>query len=78
MSNTTHPDESSRLALTAADVARQLGISERHLWALHSSARLPRPVRLGRSVRWGADELRRWLEAGAPPRDRWEATRDRA
>ena len=45
------------MALTAAEVARRLDISERHLWALLSSGRLPRPIRLGRSVRWNAAEL---------------------
>ena len=76
MSNATHPTEPCRLALPAADVARLLGISERHVWALNSSGRLPRPIRLGRAVRWPVDELRAWLAAGAPPRDRWEAMRE--
>lgn len=63
------------LALNAAEAARQLGISERHLWALHSQGRIPRPVRLGRATRWPLDELRAWLAAGSPPRDRWEVLR---
>jgi predicted DNA-binding transcriptional regulator AlpA len=70
--------ESEPLALAAADVARLLNISERHLWALHSSGRLPRPLRLGRAVRWVADELRQWLAAGAPERARWETMRKTA
>ena len=60
------------LALSACEVARLLAISERHLWTLHSSGRLPRPVKLGRSVRWNRGELQRWLDAGCPSRDRWE------
>jgi predicted DNA-binding transcriptional regulator AlpA len=64
------------LALAANDVAKMLGISERHLWALNSSGRLPRPLRLGRAVRWPVEELRAWLAAGAPERSRWEALRD--
>jgi predicted DNA-binding transcriptional regulator AlpA len=57
-------------------VAKLLGISERHLWACHSSGKLgPRPIALGRAKRWRVDELRRWLDAGAPSRDRWEAMR---
>jgi len=64
------------LALAAADVARLLNISQRHLWALHSSGRLgPLPVRLGRAVRWNAAELAAWMDADAPPRDRWLAMR---
>ena len=75
MSTQPHSDELERLALTAADVARLLDISQRHLWALHSSGRLPQPIRLGRSVRWNAAELRNWLAAGAPERSKWEAMR---
>ena len=73
--NTTHADSLDRLALPAAAVAKLLNISERHLWALHSSGRIPRPIRLGRACRWSADELRAWLAAGAPGRDEWEQQR---
>jgi predicted DNA-binding transcriptional regulator AlpA len=67
-----HEMESERLALPAADVAKLLGISERHLWSMHSTGRLgPRPVAFGRAKRWRIDELRAWLDAGAPPRDKW-------
>src|SRR5690348_10946534 len=71
------PDAVAPLAYTADDLARLLQCSKRHLAAMHSSGRLPRPIRLGRSVRWRADELRAWLDAGAPARDRWEAMRQR-
>ena len=67
--------EQQRLALPAVEVAKLLGISERHLWALNSSGRLPRPVRLGRAVRWNLAELRAWLDASCPERSRWETMR---
>ena len=69
--NITH----NSMALPANEVAEMLNVSVRHVLALNASGRLPRPVRLGRSVRWLADELRDWLDAGAPPRDKWEAIR---
>ncbi len=78
MSTTNHFDASQRLALPAADVAKMRGISERHLWALNSSGRLPRPVRFGRAVRWPVAELKAWLAAGAPERSRWETMREEA
>lgn len=64
---------SQKLALPAAEVAKLLTVSERHVSALNASGRLPRPIKLGRSVRWPVDELRAWLAAGAPSRDKWEA-----
>lgn len=75
MSTTTHFPESERLALAADEVAARLGVSPRHVWALNSSGRLPRPIRLGRAVRWNANELAAWLDAGCPSRQRWEAMR---
>ena len=58
--------------LRAPEVAEKLGISRSHLYKLNSSGRLPRPVRLGGSVRWPADELAAWTAAGCPSRDKWE------
>ena len=68
----TKPTHPSRLALTAEEIAGLLGISRAHLWRLNSSGRLPRPIRLGRAVRWNRTTIEAWLAAGAPPRDRWE------
>ena len=74
MSITTNPRELERLALPAPDAAKLLGISERHFWSMHSTGRLgPRPIALGRAKRWRVDELRAWLAAGAPSRDKWLA-----
>ena len=67
-----------RLALSAEEVAETLGISRAHVWKLASSGRLPKPVRLGRAVRWPRKVLEEWLAAGAPPRDRWESMRAEA
>lgn len=74
MSTTSQPLAPERLALPAADTANLLGISLRHLRALDASGRLPRPIRLGRAVRWNLAELRAWLDAGCPPRAEWEAS----
>ncbi len=61
------------LAVPAPEAAKMLGISLSHFYALNSSARLPRPVRFGKSVRWPVSVLNRWLEAGAPNREEWES-----
>lgn len=67
-----------RLGLDAKGVSELLGISQRHLWKLHAGARIPEPIRLGRSVRWNRAELLAWMEAGAPARDEWESQKGRA
>lgn len=75
MSNTTHLNDMERMAVSAAEAAKLLGISQRHLWALNSSGRLPRPIRFGRAVRWSVTDLHAWMAAGAPERSQWESMR---
>lgn len=65
----------SCLAVSAADVAKLLNLSLRHVNNLNASGRLPRPIRLGRSVRWPRAELEAWIAAGAPSRQEWDKMR---
>jgi predicted DNA-binding transcriptional regulator AlpA len=44
-------------------VAVSLGISIRQTWKLAATGRIPQPIRLGRSVRWKASDIQRFLEA---------------
>ena len=60
------------LALSAAELAGQLGVSLRHIRRMDSSGKLPKPIRLGHSVRWLVAEIEAWLRAGAPRRAHWE------
>ncbi len=61
--------------LTADEAAALLKISRSHFYKLVRTGRAPGPIRLGRAVRWLRQELDAWLEAGAPPRVRWEQTK---
>lgn len=76
MSQTVQATVSSKvqdLALSAAELARRLGVSLRHIRRLDSAGKLPTPIRLGRSVRWPVVEIEAWLAAGAPDRVTWSA-----
>jgi predicted DNA-binding transcriptional regulator AlpA len=68
-------DPTGKIAWTAAELAEALGISTRYVWALNSSGRLPRPIRLGRAVRWNVSCVRAWINCGCPPRDQFEQRR---
>ncbi|MFN0018637.1 MAG: helix-turn-helix transcriptional regulator [Pirellulaceae bacterium] len=59
------------LAISASEFAELLSISRRHLLTLHNRGKLPRPLHLGRSVRWSLEEIRAWLAAGAPDQQQW-------
>ena len=63
----------SPLLLSREQVAAVLGgCSASHVDRLERAGRLgPMPVKLGGCVRWRADELREWVEAGCPPRVEW-------
>ena len=75
MRTSLHAIETDRLALTSAELAKHLGISQRHLHTLNRMEKGTTPIRLGHSVRWARSEIERWLEAGGPDQTAWEATK---
>lgn len=52
--------------LNVREVAKTLGVCARLVWKMSASGQAPKPVRLGRCVRWRVGELREWIEAGCP------------
>lgn len=76
MSTRTTHTELERLALSVADVAKLLDVSQRHIWKMLASGRFgPQPARLGRAVRFSRAELVAWIDAGCPPREQWQQTK---
>jgi predicted DNA-binding transcriptional regulator AlpA len=61
------------LLLTARQAATMCGKSLRTWRTWDSAGWIPRPVRIGRSTLWRAEELREWVDAGCPRRADWEA-----
>jgi predicted DNA-binding transcriptional regulator AlpA len=47
--------------LEAADLADLLGITLRSVWRRKADGTLPKPVQLGRLVRWNRTDVERWL-----------------
>ncbi|MDG2012397.1 MAG: helix-turn-helix domain-containing protein [Pirellulaceae bacterium] len=50
------------LLLTATQAAEALAISPRKLWGMTQSGQVPH-IRLGRCLRYPADDLRLWIDA---------------
>ena len=73
MDQKTETLETTPLVVSARELARLLGVSIRQIWRLNSSGKLPKPMRLGGSVRWLRKEIEAFVEAGCPDRQRWEA-----
>ena len=63
------------LLVTARKAASMCSKSLRTWRSWDAAGRIPRPVRIGRSTLWRADELRAWAAAGCPRREEWEAQR---
>jgi len=68
-------DEQS-MAISAKQLSQLLGVSLRQVWRLNATGKIPRPVRLGGSVRFNRAEVARWFEAGCPDRQEWEARKE--
>jgi predicted DNA-binding transcriptional regulator AlpA len=62
------------LLLVAARTAAEMCGKSLRTWRTWDAAGwIPRPVRIGHSTLWRADELRDWAAAGCPRRAEWEA-----
>ncbi len=55
-----------QLLISVDRVASLLDVSVRTVWRLRSCGQIPKPVKLGRSIRWNARELSEWIEKGCP------------
>ena len=61
------------LAVSAEELAAMLGLSKRSVNSYHQAGLIPKPFKLAGRTLWNVDEIRRWLDADAVARDRWEA-----
>lgn len=48
------------------------GLSKAAWYKANSAGRIPRPVKIGGAARWRRQELFAWIEAGCPPRAKWD------
>ena len=59
--------------VNAKELAQMLSISERHVWRMKSSGKLPKPVNVGGCVRWILADIELFLSAGCPAQKGFEA-----
>lgn len=57
-------DRSGDRLLTVAETAARLGVCARQVFNLTAAKRMPAAVRLGRSTRWRASDLDRFIASG--------------
>lgn len=71
----THQAEPAPLVADAKALAKLLNCGLRTIRTHDAAGKLPAPVRIGGRVVWRLDEIRAWLDAGAPDRETWAARR---
>lgn len=76
MANSANASLYPNVLLTAQQVGECLSVSSRSIWRYDAVGAIPRPIRRGRLVRWRADEIAAWINAGCPDRKVWELRRD--
>jgi len=52
--------------VSVRDLAHLLNCSQRSVYRLADSGRMPRPVKLGALVRWRRAEIDKWIADGCP------------
>ncbi len=62
--------------LNAKSLGQLLALSKRQVFRLSSCGKIPKPLKIGGSVRWSAEEISKWLAAGAPDRKTWEIVKE--
>ncbi len=66
MPNSTKPADSQARLLDVKTLAEWLDCSERHVYRLADSGRMPAPRKLGALARWIRTEIEDWIAAGCP------------
>jgi predicted DNA-binding transcriptional regulator AlpA len=67
----SRPPSDSAVTLPATyvvgDISAKLRISDRQVWRMNDSGRMPPPIRIGRLVRWPIATIDAWIADGCPP-----------
>jgi len=50
----------------ANEIAALLQCSTRHIWRLRDSGAMPKPIRVGRLIRWPIGSIQSWIADGCP------------
>ena len=59
--------------LDAKTFGQRLSLSKRQIFRLSSAGRIPKPVRIGGSVRWRQKDIEDFIDWGCPDRKEFEA-----
>ena len=69
-------NEKEQKLITAKELSKILSISSRTVWRLRSAGKLPKPVKVGSSIRWRLSDIDLWIELGCPEQREFEYRKD--
>jgi predicted DNA-binding transcriptional regulator AlpA len=58
--------------ITVKQLAKMLATSVRSVWRYRSAGRLPKPVKVGSSVRWRLSDIQLWIKLSLPTQTEFE------
>lgn len=61
--------------LRVRELAAVLNVSQRHIWRMESSGKLPKSVRIGECRRWLSSDIETWLKMGCPSQKQFEVSK---
>lgn len=60
------------LLIDTKEATKLLRVSSRKLWQMYNTGEMPKPIKIGRTVRWAYAELQAWVDAGCPATSQWK------
>jgi excisionase family DNA binding protein len=60
------PPDGNGFLIDSKQVSQLLRVSRTTVYEMRTQGRLPKPIQLGRAVRWNYEEIKQWVNAGCP------------
>jgi predicted DNA-binding transcriptional regulator AlpA len=57
-------------------LSKFLSIPQATIYEHNVMGKIPAPLKIGKKLLWRIDEIKEWLNAGAPGRQKWESIKD--
>ncbi len=75
MTETQVTPQNAQFAIDAKTFGQRLSLSKRQIFRLSSAGRIPKPIKIGGSVRWKLSDIELWLSMNCPTRREFEERR---
>lgn len=67
--------EDQGLLIDYTEAAKLLKVSQKTVNRMHTTGKMPPPIRIRSALRWSLEVLKKWVEAGCPIDPKWRTTK---